>query len=59
MIDQADAVFVLADSSKINKRSFGKICDLNKINFLITDNQIEQEDMKRLEDADINVIIAD
>ena len=59
MIEQSDVVFVLADSSKINKRSFAKICDVNKINFFISDNMIEEEDVKKLEDAGVQVIIAD
>ena len=59
MIEQSDAVFVLADSTKVNKRSFAKICDMDKINFFITDNQIEEEDLKKLEDAGVQVIIAD
>lgn len=58
MIEQADTVYVLADSSKVNKRGFGKICGLDKVNSFITDNQIEKEDLEHLEEAGVNVVIA-
>lgn len=59
MIERADKLFVLADSSKINKRGFGKICELDKIDVLITDNNIKQKDLLNFENAGIIVEIAD
>jgi DeoR family transcriptional regulator of aga operon len=38
MIDAAQEVIVLADSSKFGRRGFGKICDINKIHRIITDS---------------------
>lgn len=58
MIDASDKVIVLADSSKMNKRGFGKICEINKMDVLITDNGIEPKDLKKLESMGIQVIIA-
>lgn len=58
MIKHSDKVYVLADSSKINKCGFGKISDLNQIDVFITDKNIEEEDLKKLEKAGINVVIA-
>lgn len=59
MIERADKVYILADSSKINKRGFGKICDINKIDVLITDSRIEKQDLEKLEGVGVNVVIVD
>lgn len=59
MIEQADTVYVLGDSSKVNKRGFGKICGLEKVHTFITDSGIEKEDLEHLEEAGVNVIIAE
>jgi DeoR family transcriptional regulator, aga operon transcriptional repressor len=37
MLNSAQEVIVLADSSKFGKRGFGKICDINRIHHIITD----------------------
>ncbi len=59
MVESASKIYVLADSSKINKRGFGKICDLDQIDVLITDSGIEANDLKNLEDAGVNVYVVD
>jgi hypothetical protein len=41
-----------------NIRGFGKICNLNKIDVLITDDGIDVETKMRLEEIGINVVIA-
>lgn len=38
MLSSAQEVIVLADSSKFGKRGFGKICNINQIHHIITDN---------------------
>jgi DeoR/GlpR family transcriptional regulator of sugar metabolism len=48
MIEVAEKVIVLADSTKMNIRGFGKICNLNKIDVLITDDGIDVETKMRL-----------
>lgn len=58
MIDQSEKVIVLADSTKINKRGFGQICSLDKVDILITDNDISEKDLISFEDHGIEVIIA-
>lgn len=58
MIEVAEKVIVLADSTKMNIRGFGKICNLNKIDVLITDEGIDVETKMKLEEIGINVIIA-
>lgn len=57
MIECSDKVVILADSSKLNKKGFGKIADLDKIDFLITDGDILEEDKNKLEEIGISVIV--
>lgn len=42
MIDSAQKVIVLADSSKFNRKGFGKICELTEIHHIITDSGISK-----------------
>jgi DeoR family transcriptional regulator of aga operon len=58
MIDIANEVIIVADSSKFKRRSFAYICPLDKIHTVVTDQGIDDEDKKRLEDAGIKVWIA-
>ena len=57
MIEISKEVILLADSSKFAKRSFAFICSLKEIDKVITDSGIKADDKKRLQDADIDVII--
>ena len=58
MIKISKEVIVVCDSSKFSRRSLAYICGLDKIQCVITDNGIPDEDRKRLEDTGIKVIIA-
>lgn len=58
MIDISKEVILVADSSKFKRRSLAFICPLSKINIVITDENISKEDLKKLQDANIKVIIA-
>lgn len=51
-------IIVLADSSKVNKRSLAVICPLSKIDILITDEGLLPEYKSKLEQLGIEVIIA-
>lgn len=59
MIESAEEVIVLADSSKFGKRSFGKICELEKINHVITDNKVSDEIVLKLEAMGVKVTVAE
>ena len=59
MIDVAEKIIVLADSTKMNVKGFGKICNLDKIDVLITDEGIDAETKTKLEEIGIDVVIAD
>jgi len=58
MIKASEKVIVLADSSKIGKRSFGKIADIQEIDVLITDAGIKKKDQKVLESLGVEIVIA-
>lgn len=59
LIDQADELVVLVDSSKFRKRSSLILCPLDRITTVITDNGIRDEDRKILEEAGVGLIVAD
>jgi DeoR/GlpR family transcriptional regulator of sugar metabolism len=58
MIESADVVYLVADSSKIGKNSFASLGALSLINFLITDSNINEKDMEIMKEHDINLVIA-
>ena len=43
LIQAGDTVILLADSSKFNKTGFAKVCNLNDLEMIITDDGISQE----------------
>jgi DeoR family fructose operon transcriptional repressor len=56
MIENSDEVFLLCDSSKIEKNSFVKFASVAEIHHLITDLQITPEQLKMYRDAGVDVI---
>ncbi len=56
MIECSDKTVVLADSSKLNKKGFGKIASLDQVDYLITDDGITAEDQAKLEEIGVNVM---
>ncbi|WP_404404755.1 DeoR/GlpR family DNA-binding transcription regulator [Pelagibacterium halotolerans] len=59
LIGQADELVVLADSSKFKQRSSLILCTLGRIDTVITDRGIRDEDRQMLEDEGVKVVIAD
>jgi DeoR family transcriptional regulator of aga operon len=57
MINAAQITVVLTDSSKIGRRGLGKICGLDQIQHIITDNGIAPSTIKQLEDRGITVTV--
>lgn len=57
MMRAAQQTIVLADSSKLGKRAFSRICGLNQIHRLITDHGISTQDAKRLEEQGIALTV--
>ncbi len=59
MINCANKVYILADSSKINKRGFGKICSITEVNTLITDKGITEKQLQQFTEKGVDVVIVD
>ncbi len=58
MIAAAQKTIVLADSSKFGKRAFGKICGLEEIEQVITDNNVSEHISGLLRGAGVELTIA-
>ncbi|MCO6391762.1 DeoR family transcriptional regulator [Aliihoeflea aestuarii] len=58
LIDQADELVVLVDSSKFRQRSSLILCALSRIATVITDEGVEDRDAKMLESAGVTLLIA-
>jgi DeoR family ulaG and ulaABCDEF operon transcriptional repressor len=56
---QADKLIILADSTKIGKRSSFIFCPLEDVDILITDSDIKPESVRHFEDSGIEVIVVD
>ena len=59
MIEAAQKVVVLADSSKFGRRGFSKICDLESVDRIITDSNIQPHYLERLRERGIEVTVVD
>ncbi|RYE12532.1 MAG: DeoR/GlpR transcriptional regulator [Sphingobacteriaceae bacterium] len=57
MIETAQNVVVLTDSTKFNKRGLGRICGLDQIQYIVTDNKIPLTVVKQIEDKGVKVIV--
>lgn len=59
MIEAAQKVVILADSTKFDRRGLGKVCNIDQIQYIVTDSDISAETLRGLEERSIHVIIAD
>jgi DeoR family fructose operon transcriptional repressor len=59
MIEAADEVYLLCDSSKIESNSLFKLAPLSSINYIITDTGIENEIAEQYRKKGIKIFIAD
>lgn len=57
MLLSSEQCIVLADSSKLGKKGFAKICGFDKVTILITDGGFPQDAKKQLEEMGVRVII--
>jgi len=58
MIESASEIYLVADSTKIGKISFASLGSLELIDYFITDNDINKEDIEYFEKKGVEVIIA-
>ena len=57
MMQTAQQTIVLADSSKFGKRGFGRICGVEQVRHIITDQGIAATDRKKIQDLGIALTI--
>ncbi len=57
MIEIANRVIVVCDSSKFGRKSFVKIGELKDIDVIITDNKVKEKDIEKLLEKDITIDI--
>jgi DeoR family transcriptional regulator of aga operon len=55
MIDISKKVIVVSDSSKFQRRSFVKICSMDKLDVIITDKGLNDEDKKKINAMSIHL----
>ena len=58
MIDVAETVYLVADSSKIGKGAFASLGALSLIDYIITDSAIGKEHLQLFKDHEIELLIA-
>jgi DeoR/GlpR family transcriptional regulator of sugar metabolism len=59
MIEAADVTYLVADSTKIGKSAFASLGALSLIDYIITDNGIEEKHKEIFKNNEIELIIAD
>jgi DeoR family transcriptional regulator of aga operon len=57
MIASSQKIIVLADSTKFGKRGFGKICGIEEVDHIITDEGVSDHTIKTLEGLGIKISI--
>jgi DeoR family transcriptional regulator of aga operon len=58
MIESAQTVVILADSTKFDRRGLGRICSYDQVHYIITDNKVSEATIQLIEEKGIKVIIA-
>src|SRR6204780_1726618 len=58
MASRAGKVIIVADSSKVGRRAFARICTAREIDVLVTDKGITADDAAQLEEAGVDIITA-
>ena len=59
LIEQADQLVVLVDSSKFAQRSSLIVCNLERVHTLITDDGVSHDTMQMIEAAGVKLVIAE
>jgi DeoR/GlpR family transcriptional regulator of sugar metabolism len=58
MMESAERVIVAADHTKFGKKSLAKLCDLEEIHHLVTDEKVDRSWLESLRAADVAVHVA-
>jgi len=58
MIESAQVIAILADSTKFGRRGLARVCSLEQVQYIVTDKGVQPNTVELLEDRGIKVIIA-
>ncbi|MGY0065781.1 DeoR/GlpR family DNA-binding transcription regulator [Streptomyces sp. QTS137] len=58
LCERAERVVVAADSSKLDRRAFARICPAGSVDTLVTDSAVAPETVRRFEEAGLRVVVA-
>ncbi|MGV3503663.1 MAG: DeoR/GlpR family DNA-binding transcription regulator [Adhaeribacter sp.] len=58
MIESAQVVAVLADSTKFGRRGLGRVCGLDQVHYIVTDSGVPAATVEMLEEKGVKVIVA-
>jgi len=59
MMDVAQVIVIMADSSKFGRRGLGRICGIEQVQYIVTDDKVSPGTVKQLEEKGVRVIIAE
>lgn len=57
MMKAAQKTIVLADSTKFGRKGFGKICDIDMVDIIITDSNVNRGLVEKIEERGVKVLI--
>jgi DeoR family transcriptional regulator of aga operon len=57
MIERSKEVIIVTDSSKFKRKSFAHIAPISKVNIIITDSKIPEDEFSNLQNMGIKVIL--
>ncbi|MCU1681483.1 MAG: DeoR family transcriptional regulator [Amycolatopsis sp.] len=57
MVDRAQRVIAVADSSKLGRRAFAQICPMDRVDTLVTDTAADAEVLRAFESAGVTVLV--
>ena len=58
LMDQAQEVILLADSSKFGQQALVKLCEMNDVDIVVSDAELSKDHRKQIEAAGCQLIIA-
>ena len=58
MMNVAQVIVILADSSKFGRRGLGRICSVEQVQYVVTDDAVSPAIVKQIEEKGVTVIIA-
>jgi DeoR family transcriptional regulator of aga operon len=58
MMETAQIIVIMADSTKFGQRGLGRICSLDQVQYIVTDEGVSSGTVKQLEERGIKLIIA-